>query len=216
MNPCHLCSPNTENEWNATLMESPNFRVLPSLGALVEGWVLILPKPHFLSMGKLPSSLLLEMRSLKNAISTQLNRIYGPVYAFEHGPGEANRKVGCGVDHAHLHLVPLDFDLLSASAAYLPDHSAWREATFADCQAAAQTRQDYVYLEEPRGRSWVIRDRELGSQLLRRAIATRLGAPNEFNWRSNPQIENVRATLRALAPERDREQPTPRISEHAA
>jgi hypothetical protein len=128
-----------------------------------------------------------------------LQRVYGPVAAFEHGPAGEQRTVGCGVDHAHLHLVPVDFDLSVAVAPYLPPCTmAWSEASLTDCRTAVQEGDDYLYLEQPIGWARIVRHRNLGSQLFRRAIAARLGVPGEFNWRSNPQIENVEKTIRTF------------------
>jgi ATP adenylyltransferase len=179
-------------------MESRNFRVLPSLGALVEGWVLVVPKGHFLSMATVPISLLPEMDDLKSAVATRLCRIYGAISAFEHGPGKNQRKVGCGVDHAHLHMLPVDFDLLTAATPFLPTDSRVEEASLTHCQLAARAGDDYIYLEQPLGRGRIIHSQKLGSQLFRRAIAASLGVPDEFDWRTNPKIENVDATIRAF------------------
>jgi ATP adenylyltransferase len=215
MRTCQLCDTDSAKTWNVSLMDSPNFRVLPSLGALVEGWLLLVPKNHFLSMGALPSSLVPEMEEFKAAVAIRLSRIYGPVSAFEHGPGEEQRKVGCGVDHAHLHIVPLDFDLLAAAAPFLPADSRWGKASFANCQSAAHAGDDYVYLEQPLGQGWMIRHKGLGSQLFRRAVAARMGAPNEFNWRTNLKMENVRATILAFESNLQRETAVLDVPEYA-
>ena len=57
MNPCVFCSQFREDSapavWNEPILESQNFVVVPSLGSLVEGWTLLLPKSHYLSMGAL-------------------------------------------------------------------------------------------------------------------------------------------------------------------
>jgi hypothetical protein len=139
------------------------------------------------------------MEQLKAAVARRLIRIYGTVSAFEHGPGEQQRKVGCGVDHAHLHMVPIDFDLLRAVTPLLPTDSRFESASFNECQLSAKAGSDYIYVEQPLGKGWMIRHQGLGSQLLRRAIATRLGAPSEFDWRTNPQIENIHSTILAFA-----------------
>lgn len=215
MSTCHLCDTDSSKTWNLSLMESQNFRVLPSLGALVEGWVLIVPKSHFLSMGALPSPLVSEMEHLKGVVARRLTRIYGTVSAFEHGPGSQQRKVGCGVDHAHLHMVPVNFDLLRAVTPLLPTDSRLEAATFTECQSSAKAESDYIYLEQPLGKGWMIRHQGLGSQLFRRAIAVRLGVPNEFNWRTHPQIRNVNSTIRAFAADTQSGEPVLDVPEYA-
>ena len=198
MRPCQFCSNGSTEVWNVPLVGSANFVVLPSLGALVEGWVLVVPKEHFLSLAALPDSLIPEMRDLRRMLCERLQRIYGPVAAFEHGPAGKQCTVGCGVDHAHLHVVPVDFDLSVAVAPYLPPGSIWSEAGLTDCRVAVQEGDDYLYLEQPIDRARMVRHRNLESQLFRRAIAARLGMPDEFNWRNNPQIANVDRTIRAF------------------
>src|SRR5258708_29134184 len=111
MNSCRLCCRDmSANPWNEPLFESENFVVVPSLGALVEGWFLLLPKDHYLCMGALPQSLLDEMMQLRQTVLSFAEGTYEDICAFEHGPHQENRSIGCGVDHAHLHLVPFSFD----------------------------------------------------------------------------------------------------------
>jgi len=175
------------------------------LGALVEGWLLLVPKEHFLSFGAMPNSLTAEMQELKAATCARVQQAYGMVIAFEHGPSEAGRSVGCGVDHAHLHIVPVDFDLAAAVAAYVPPRSKWSKANLADCRRAFRKHLDYLYLEQPIGHGLIIQGHHLGSQLFRRAIAGELRIAEEYNWRTYPQLSNISKTIQTLgkAPKND-------------
>jgi ATP adenylyltransferase len=195
---CEMCSNLSSKDpafWNKPLFESLNFRVLPSLGALVEGWFLLLPKRHAISMGALDDELIAEMQHVKNLVVSQMERAFSSVCAFEHGPSKTNSLVGCGVDHAHLHIVALKFDLLSAVQPFLPKDVRWFPASFAECQAVHRRGDDYLYLEQPIGRGWIASDREFGSQLFRRAVASQIGLANQFSWREHPQLSNVSATI---------------------
>jgi diadenosine tetraphosphate (Ap4A) HIT family hydrolase len=199
MTGCRLCydvllrSP--VEAWNKPVFESPNFAVLPSLGALVEGWLLLVPKKHFICMGALPDSLASEMQEMKHIISSILQRTYGQICAFEHGPSAANLSVGCGVDHAHLHIVPLAFDLASVATSFLPENLHWSEAGLKECRAAFGRGEDYLYLEQPIAAGRIATHQEFEGQLFRRAIAERIGVPNQFNWRDYPQLPKVSATI---------------------
>lgn len=181
--------------WNEPLFESPNFVVLPSLGALVEGWLLLVPKNHFICMGALPDSVAAEMQEMKHIICSVLQQCYGQVCAFEHGPSRVNLSVGCGVDHAHLHVVPVAFDLAAVVSSFLPEEVFWSEAGLEECRAAFGRGEDYLYLEQPIGAGRIATHQGFGSQLFRRAIATRIGALTQFNWREYPQTPNVSATI---------------------
>jgi ATP adenylyltransferase len=198
MSVCQLCARNTHDIWNVPLLETPNFVVLPSLGALIEGWLLIVPKQHFVSFGAIPDSLVAELLQLKEATSALLIRAYGTVCAFEHGPSYTGRHVGCGVDHAHIHLVPVGFDLAAAVAPYLPKDAQWAEASLVDCKRAYVQRLDYLYFEQPIGRGRLIRDGRLGSQVFRKAIANKLGIYEQFNWRTHSQLLNINNTIQLL------------------
>ena len=202
MRACTLCSelgaPTSADRWNEPLFESPNFVALPSLGALVEGWILLVSKSHFVSFGAMPSSLIEEMNEFKRFLCAILDQCYGSVVAFEHGPSVASRSVGCGVDHAHLHLVPLLFDLATEVSPFLPGNTTWETAGIQECQDAHDRGEDYLYLEQPIGSGRIVTHEQFGSQLFRRAIAMHIGAYNQYNWREYEQLPTVEATIQRL------------------
>lgn len=202
MTSCRICYDllyqDAAQTWNEPLFKTQNFVVLPSLGALVEGWLLLIPKEHFICMGALPDSIVDEMQEIKQTICSTLLKSYGQVCVFEHGPSKAKLSVGCGVDHAHLHIVPLEFDLATATTKYLPKDTNWIEAEFFACKTAFSRSEDYLYIEQPIGTSRIATHRDFGSQLFRRAIAAQIGIPNQFNWRDNPQLNNVYATIEKM------------------
>lgn len=198
---CALCSgvARPSNEWDRPLFESANFVVLPSLGSLVEGWLLIVPRRHFCSVGALPRSLAVEMVALKKRVWTRLAARYGNVCAFEHGPSGPRRAVGCGVDHAHVHLVPVGFDLIRAASPYLPSETAWSNAGWEACRGAFEQTLDYLYVEQSLGVGRIATGKDFGSQVLRKAIATSVDKTAQFDWRAYPQHETITQTIRAIA-----------------
>ncbi|CBE67510.1 protein of unknown function [Candidatus Methylomirabilis oxygeniifera] len=200
MGACKLCSEleSRTSAWNQPLFESPNFVALPSLGALIEGWILLVPKRHFISFGAVPGSMLAEMNEFKGFLCSVLGQRYGTATAFEHGPIAAGRTVGCGVDHAHLHLVPLLFDLLAEVSPLLPSGVRWANAGIEECQDAYGRGQDYLYLEQPICSGWIATHDQFGSQLFRRAIATRIGVRDQYNWREYEQLPTVMATMQMV------------------
>ena len=200
MDTCNLCSEleSRASAWNQPLFESSNFVALPSLGALVEGWLLLVPKRHFISFGAIPSSMHPEIREFKRYLCTLLSQHYGTIAAFEHGPSMASRTVGCGVDHAHLHLVPIQFDLAAEVLPFLPDSITWRGAEIEGCQNAHTRGEDYLYLEQPVGSGRITTHDEFGSQLFRKAIATRLGMHDQYNWHEHQQLATVVATIESV------------------
>ena len=198
---CRLCASAGPTEfWDTPLFESRNLKVLPSLGALVEGWLLLVPKQHVISFGGLDTIFREEVSYVKNQMLDISEQRYGmrPV-VFEHGPHMTGHTTGCSVDHAHLHIVPIGFDLAEAAQRLLPDKLSWRDATDDSCREAFSGRLDYLYLEQPTGARLIATAPEFESQVLRRAIATKLGVPGEYNWRDYPHITTVGRTIAALS-----------------
>jgi ATP adenylyltransferase len=203
MSTCCLCSnlvsPGPDEFWNKPLFESPSFVVVPSLGSLVEGWLLVVPKIHCISMGALSPSLANEMEQLKADLIAAVHPRYGRLCVFEHSPSRVGRRIGCGVDHAHLHVVPLNFDLMDAVTPFMPDGAKWLPATGDTCRNAFENNQDYLYLEQPLGSGYIATHEDFGSQIFRRAIASHLGISEQFNWRDYPQKEAVARTIHRLS-----------------
>ena len=187
-------SPATAAPWNLPLFSSENFVALPSIGAIVEGWLLLVPKNHFISIGALPDHLFGEMDAFKRLLQSALTDCYGPVAAFEHGPSQERRSVGCGVDHAHLHLVPVAFDLATIAQPMLPTGAEWKPATIDGCRDSHRRGEDYLYVEQPLGYGRVATG-EIGSQVFRRVIASEIGDSDNYNWREHPHIDKVMATV---------------------
>lgn len=202
MHTCHICSElklnNPTNFWNIPLFESQSFVVLPSLGAIVEGWLLIVPKAHFICTGEMSDLLISEMIELKETICDVLDKNFGPVVLFEHGPSKVACQIGCGVDHAHLHIVPCDFDLAEVAKPFLPSQVEWSKATHQDCKKAFQKGKDYLYIEQHIGQGRIITDQKFESQIFRKAIATQMGMPEMYNWREQQHLNNIKSTIEKL------------------
>lgn len=203
MKKCCLCStlalPAARPVWDTPVLESSNFVALPSLGSLVEGWLLLVPREHYISMGALPVALVSEMEEMKAQLAEQVGSRFGEVCVFEHGPAFESRKVGCSVDHAHLHIVPLAFDLEKAANPFMPHDSEWSKAAWGQCREAHLAGRDYLYFEQPLGSGCISTHSEFGSQVFRKAIASQIGRPNDFNWREFPELDTVARTINVLA-----------------
>ena len=197
---CSMCASVAQPtfEWDRPIFHSDNFVVVPSLGSLVEGWLLIVPRTHVISMGSLSAKLATEMLNVKDYVWHVLESTYGCVVGFEHGPAMPRAAVGCGVDHAHFHLVPVHFNITQTAAPYLPAATVWSRADWANCRRAYEASVDYLYVEQRQGVGQIAVGTGFGSQVLRRAIAGALGRPDEFDWRTYPQSRTIAKTLKTL------------------
>jgi len=74
-----------ETPRSRTLLATENFRIFPSIGQLLEGYLLIAPLSHYTAMDEMPKELALELADICGRITTVLSRVYGPCVCFEHG-----------------------------------------------------------------------------------------------------------------------------------
>jgi len=177
--------------------ETQSFAVVPSLGSLVPGWLLVVPKRRVLNCGMLSESERLELKGLIGHLTEALRRFPGNVFAFEHGPAHIASLAGCGVDQAHMHLVPLEFDLLAVASNAAGVH--WNVDACASIADLVHRNGEYVAINDhARGRSIVGCPVEQTSQWVRKVIATELDRTDEWDYRESPQRDIIAATVREL------------------
>src|SRR6266852_4207519 len=109
---CRALTGGANGIWtDVPIYETDGFVVTPSLGALVEGWLLVLPREHAVNTSRIAANLRQEFTAIVDRTVAIVADEFGPVTLFEHGPSYDGSRLGCGVDHAHLLVVPLPFDL---------------------------------------------------------------------------------------------------------
>ncbi len=219
MSTCKLCAGMSAGRdsapWNKSLVETQNFAVLPSLGALVEGWLLMVPKVHCISMGALSAHHRKEADELQARLTRLLRQQYNKrVIAFEHGPSGVKHGTGCGVDHAHLHLVPLEVDMVSLVAPFIDSNLHWYSGDWQERAHAYEAGLDYLFVKDEISGGRLILAKDFGSQVFRKAIAAYLDIPAKFSWREHPMLGNVDRTIALLSASNI--PPTEIGAEHAA
>jgi diadenosine tetraphosphate (Ap4A) HIT family hydrolase len=194
---CRLCRATELEEPVATTVDAV---VLPSHGSLVEGWLLLVPNRHVLALADLTEA---ERRTfgynIERTVRT-VNRVYGTSVAFEHGPAAPSSAAGCGVDHAHLHVVPTSVDLMAGASQMLGDGAEinWTSATHPwDGEQTHRMGLDYLYLRDQQSRGWIGAIAEAPSQLFRRVIARALGEIT-WDWKADWREETSARTVRRL------------------
>ena len=188
--------------WDREILRTERFVAMPSAGSLVAGWTLVVPRRSMLNLSQTTAEERQELDAIANSIADRLGKVGQEVYFFEHGSCAIGSLTGCGVDQAHLHIVPLSFDLISAATARTDGGIAWRAAReTAPPFAALPVEGEYVALwSRSDSRTMVGAVTEPVSQWIRRVIADELGIGTEWNYRSHPQLGQVRKTLALLHP----------------
>ncbi len=90
---------------NRVIYETAKFSVLPTLGQLFQNSLLIISKEHIETMAMLDKESLEDLSNLYLILKNKLSPL-GSVVGFEHGAYCENGG-GCGIYHAHVHVVPL-------------------------------------------------------------------------------------------------------------
>lgn len=191
INTCCFCDINAgkaEGIENKKIQENEKYFSLASIGPLVPGWILIIPKNHILSMKDLYNQN--DFIDFANETLRTVKRCFpGPVIAFEHGPSKHNSVTACGTNHAHLHLVPYRSSLYPDMVA---TGLAWESCTASQVSSIAGVNEYFFYSELPSNSSWkdpkgfihVLEESE--SQFFRQLIAKQLGRSDEFNYKKFP------------------------------
>lgn len=201
MDNCRFCGiasgfDNEQKPEDTKIAESEKYFAISSVGALVEGWTLIVPKKHCCSMKAVYSSR--EFAEFTNKLVKAIAACYGPVIAFEHGPNREGSDTSCGTDHAHVHLVPYRALISKLCSMDLE----WKTC----CATQVDTivgGNEYLFYCEP-GEKW---DDPVGlvhilkepiSQFFRRVIAEDQGNTEKYNYKTNPDISFTLQTIQKL------------------
>lgn len=178
---------------------SDKFVAIASIGALVEGWSLIVPRSHQLSMRNIYGKSEF-VRFINDIIPRLLNR-YGPLIAFEHGSNKKGSITACGTDHAHLHLVPYKKSLLSEmQKSYLQ----WNCCHSSEIFKKTGNSEYLFYAEIESEKAW---DNPIGylhvletpvSQFFRNIIAAQNGNAETADYRQFPYLETAKQTRKIL------------------
>lgn len=164
------------------ICQTPHFLVIPDIGPLVEGHLLIVPRQHDTCFGSLVRERWLEIQQLKDHVTRLLTESYSPPLFFEHGAART-RRAGNSIDHAHLHCLPGQVELPAIARA----EDDWKSmASLADLSAYAEKNIPYLYYEDCQGRKFSCalenESRHLPSQYLRRVFGEALASPY-WDWK---------------------------------
>lgn len=175
------------------------FVAIASIGALIEGWSLIIPKDHQLSMRNVYDKL--QFKDFVETVIPLLVQQYGSLIAFEHGSNKEGSITACGTDHAHLHLVPycesLFSDLQSSGL-------RWVQCRVSEIASRVGSSEYLFYSKlgvkkvwnDPVGYLHVLEHPI--SQFFRQLIAARTGHAETSDYRRFPYLDAARQTRRTV------------------
>ncbi|MBN2052240.1 hypothetical protein JW756_01940 [Candidatus Woesearchaeota archaeon] len=194
---------------NITVYESDNFFVMPTLGSMgIEGYLLICSKEHFIGVGGMPEKYHRELEEVLDLTRRVVSETYkSDVVVFEHGPRVGCFRGGGCLDHTHLHIMPVAFNLMEPvalrflNALSIKDYyKIERISGFGKISDIFEKQQSsYLFVEMPDRKRYTTEvNFALPSQYLRQVIAHGLGKKDSWNWKENPDYETIQKTLDRL------------------
>lgn len=183
--------------WDTVLAESNEFVVVPTKGSIVPFWVLLVPKSSILNFAQLGRN---EMRSPFEMVASIAKHFNAPSYLwFEHGASMIGSPTGCGVDHAHIHiLLRPRFSLSDMHAeAVLSSKVDWAEVFPHEAYNQIEPHQDYYVCGDGTS-TFVAQGKSLGRQFFRQVIAKLANMPEEWDYQRFSHVPNVVKTIDAL------------------
>ncbi len=196
MEECDLCK--RENESSRILLETKNFYVMPTLGQIIEGYLVICTKEHYIGLSHLPEKLLEELEDLKEKCKEVLGKVYTSPLFFEHGSITECNKAGACIDHAHLHVVPFETDIFEDIA---KNFKPRKISNLKEVRIQNERQVPYLYYENQKGDKYVFEINSIiPSQYLRQVISSKTKEPFKWDWRTYPQEELVKKSVEKLKP----------------
>jgi ATP adenylyltransferase len=180
-----------------TLAELGAAVAMPSIGALVPGHTLVCPGEHYRSVLAAPQDVASDVEELTRVVRHRLEAVTGlPTHVFEHGSPRDGSRVACSVEHAHVHVLPTELDVRAQVRAV----ASWQSTDHdLDTLRALVGDREYLIYEAPTGeRLLATTSSGLPSQLLRQVFAAALDIA-DWNWRTDPAVERIRATAELLS-----------------
>jgi diadenosine tetraphosphate (Ap4A) HIT family hydrolase len=184
-----------EKTVDCIVYESENFFVIPELGALKQGYLMIVPKEHHLSVAQFPKDekYIQEYLEVCKDLEVILKETFNcdSVTFMEHGSGpsgiSSHKK---SIVHAHTHVV-VDFKLAGK-------YQDMVQLKPCDDIGVAKDVHYFSYQEGTDGQLMLSMDPRVyvQRQFPRQVMAEEMKlAPNQYNWRVCEFAENVDATL---------------------
>ncbi|MFG1679589.1 HIT family protein [Nonomuraea sp. NPDC049269] len=186
------------------IFQTESFLVVLDTAPLAEGHLLIITDRHMPSLAGLSKTERDELHAVKRDAESKLREVYGPITYFEHGAESFTRHAGACIDHAHLHLVPGDIDMLPRVARDYPNIESFVSHKDALDNLAGQA---YLMFGREAGPAYGAHAPACITQYLRRLVSEAAESKVMWNWRDcvrwadalsvREQLLNARNKLRA-------------------
>ncbi len=171
--------------------ETDNFVVIPGLGPLDPGYLMIMPKEHYLSSAQVPEEQMQEYHEVEEDVYWMLKKTYGEdTFFYEHGTAPGGAVGLKSIVHAHVHCMianPID-DYYK---------NMYRMRPVKAVKDLGQVNY-FAYKDGPNGEIWACDDLRvyIQRQVHRQIRAEAKGLPpGDFNWRTTAFANRTKQTI---------------------
>lgn len=191
-------SANTKFE-RRILLENEKFLALVSVSPIVDGHVLILPKDHLKGLIQVNDSSFTEFKQFFYETKRMLDAKYDSTMFFEHGVGSNVTNGGCGIDHAHMHLLPISYLNMNKIINEVNKEFDLSLSSLEEMRKKVPNHDSYIMMGSDIESTSFHISKSIKSQYLRNKIEYILGKPKSdwkdlSNWK---EFDNTLETLMA-------------------
>src|SRR5580704_5819432 len=177
--------------YDEVLFRDKLVNVVPDLSPLCPGHLLVAARQHVLSMAELGPTRLGKLALRLSDLGTKLSPEFvdqGNYFLFEHGTPQDRGGSGACIDHAHLHMLPMEDQMSDQLTSALSWQSIPRLKDLARFQGVG-----YAYLGI-KGSHYVYPSSNIGSQWLRRQVCEALNR-DDWDWALTKSDVELHETL---------------------
>lgn len=195
---CPFCNIDKSKLENTILDETKNFYVIPAVGSLVDGYILVTSKRHINSMSELTIDEMREYQILINKYRKIFKFIYTkfPI-VFEHGSPIENETKANSVLHAHTHIV---------NHHYKNEEFLIKKMNFKiiNKMSDMSRSKNYIFYLSPNNKTYITNNFNPISQIMRVEIANDINMPYEYDWRQSRFEDNIIFTINNIKNYKDK------------
>lgn len=171
------------------VLENDYFVAMPSLGALVDDWLVVIPRRPMATLSSMTNQERAALNDLRGQLKTKVSarNQSEALYEFEHG-GVYGGVVSCGVDQAHLHMAWLPFNLIEICK---QKELGWRQSedvSLLNRESAGLI--DYLFVQG-HGHAMIANPQQPTSQWFRKLIGETLGSV-EWDYKLAPNHPRIK------------------------
>jgi ATP adenylyltransferase len=187
-------------EHDRPLLTCADWLVAPTLGAIVPNWLLLIPRDPALNFRvwsdlhvRRPAQLLREVRS-------HLGLRAEEIIWFEHGPCSTGTSIGCGLDHAHIHILirpGFSFSSFKEKARSLSNLD-WTSGERDDPYRTLADERSYLVAGSGDATITAQGVEATGSQFFRRVVSALVQVDDAWDYRQYPHPHHISRTVQTF------------------